>query len=57
MYLKQKFSRNSETKIKAGVFVGPQIKEIMADGEFNNFLNEVELRAWRTFKTVVTNFI
>lgn len=57
LYLKQKFPRVSEAKIKEVIFVGPQIREVMTDGEFDNFLNEVELRAWRAFKTVVTNFL
>lgn len=57
LYLKQKFSRLSEAKIKEGIFVGPQIKEIMKDEIFDNMLNETELRAWSAFKSVVTNFL
>ncbi|UYV70340.1 hypothetical protein LAZ67_7002571 [Cordylochernes scorpioides] len=41
-YLKQKFSSISEAKIKEGIFVGPQIRELQQDGNFQNSLNEVE---------------
>ena len=50
MYPKQKFQRISEAKIKEGIFKGPQIRQVMKDGEFDNMLNEVELRAWRLLK-------
>ncbi|UYV67906.1 hypothetical protein LAZ67_5002464 [Cordylochernes scorpioides] len=38
-YLKQKFSSISEAKIKEGHFVGPQIRELQQDGNFQNSLN------------------
>ena len=57
LYVKLKFPRVSEAKIKEGIFVGPQIRELMKDDEFDNRLTEVELRAWRAFKTVVNNFL
>ncbi|UYV70862.1 hypothetical protein LAZ67_8000908 [Cordylochernes scorpioides] len=41
-YLKQKNSRISEAKIKEDIFVGPQIRELQQDGNFQNSLNEVE---------------
>lgn len=57
LYLKQKFPRISEAKIKEGIFVGPQIKEMIKDNEFADNLNTSELRAWTAFKAVVTNFL
>lgn len=57
LYLKQKFPRISEAKIKEGIFVGPQIRKIMTDELFDNVLNEAELRAWSAFKSVVANFL
>ena len=40
MYLKNKFSRISDTKIKEGVFVGLQISELIQDIKFDEKLNE-----------------
>lgn len=57
LYLQHKFSRLSEAKIKEGIFVGPQIRELIKDDVFNTMLNEVERRAWRAFKAVVHNFL
>ncbi|UYV80311.1 hypothetical protein LAZ67_18002370 [Cordylochernes scorpioides] len=41
-YLKQKFSSISEAKIKEGIFVGPQIRELQQDGNFQNRSVKVE---------------
>ncbi|UYV78775.1 hypothetical protein LAZ67_16002710 [Cordylochernes scorpioides] len=56
-YLKQKFSSISEAKIKEGIFVGPQIRELQQDGNFQNSLNEVEAAAWNLFRNVCKNFL
>ncbi|UYV73269.1 hypothetical protein LAZ67_10002412 [Cordylochernes scorpioides] len=56
-YLKQKISSISEAKIKEGIFVGPQIRELQQDGNFQNSLNEVEAAAWNSFRNVCTNFL
>ncbi|UYV80722.1 hypothetical protein LAZ67_19001537 [Cordylochernes scorpioides] len=56
-YLKQKFSSISEAKIKEGIFVGPQIRELQQDGNFQNSLNEVEAAAWNSFRNVRKNFL
>ncbi|UYV76524.1 hypothetical protein LAZ67_14000956 [Cordylochernes scorpioides] len=56
-YLKQKFSSISEAKIKEGIFVGPQIRELQQDGNFQNSLNEVEAAAWNSFRNVYKNFL
>jgi hypothetical protein len=42
MYLKSKFPRTSDAKIKEGVFVGPQGRELIQDVKFENQLSEVE---------------
>jgi hypothetical protein len=48
----------SEAKIKEGIFVGPQIRELTKDKNFFFFfLNEVELAAWTAFKDVCSNFL
>ncbi|UYV79769.1 hypothetical protein LAZ67_18000591 [Cordylochernes scorpioides] len=56
-YLKQKFSSISEAKIKEGIFVGPQIRELQQDGNFQNSLNEFEAAAWNSFRNVCKNFL
>ncbi|UYV73527.1 K02A2.6-like [Cordylochernes scorpioides] len=56
-YLKQKNSNISEAKIKEGIFVGPQIRELQQDGNFQNSLNEIEAAAWNSFRNVCKNFL
>ncbi|UYV84372.1 hypothetical protein LAZ67_X001961 [Cordylochernes scorpioides] len=56
-YLKQKCSSISDAKIKEGIFVGPQIRELPQDGNFQNSLNEVEAVAWHSFRNVCNNFL
>ena len=43
-------------KSKAGIFDGPQIRQLIRDPEFENSMNEVELEAWKAFVVVVKNF-
>lgn len=57
MYLKEKFPRISDAKIKEGIFVGPQIRELIKDENFEGRLNDLEKRAWISFKNVVTQFL
>jgi hypothetical protein len=47
----------SETKIKEAIFVGPQIRELTEDKNFDSNLNEVEIAAWTAFKDVCSNFM
>ncbi|UYV77498.1 hypothetical protein LAZ67_15001294 [Cordylochernes scorpioides] len=56
-YLKQKFSSISKAKIKEGIFVGPQIRELQQNGNFQNSLNEVEAAAWNSFRNVCKTFL
>jgi hypothetical protein len=51
-----KFPRLSEAKIKEGIFVGPQIRELTKDKTFDSIFNEVELEAWTAFEVVCGNF-
>ena len=41
-YLYEKFPRLSEAKIKEGVFLGPQIRELLRDGNFDHLLHGKE---------------
>jgi len=47
----------SEAKVKAGIFVGPQIKKIIECDEFANLLNRTEKTAWNSFVAVVHGFL
>ena len=44
-YLYEKFPRLSEAKIKEGVFLGPQIRELLRDGNFDHLLHGKEKKA------------
>lgn len=56
-HLRQKFPRLSEAKIKEGVFVGPQIRELFKDSAFRNSLGDTERRAWDAFANLSKNFL
>jgi hypothetical protein len=53
LYLQKKFPRISDAKIKEGIFIGPQIRELMEGQDFEGSLNESEKAAWRSFQKVV----
>jgi hypothetical protein len=50
VHLKNTFPTISDVKIKEGVFVGPNIGELIQDVKFANQLSEVEKSAWKSFK-------
>jgi len=56
-YLRQKFLKISEAKIKEGVFCGPQITQLFEDQDFSTKLNSTERRAWKALGNVCINFI
>ena len=47
----------SAVKLKEGIFVGPQIRELLKDTDFEELLNLKELRAWEAFKSVCSGFL
>lgn len=51
-YLKNKFPKISDAKIKEGLFVGPQIRELMQDPDFDATMDDHEIAAWNAFKGV-----
>ena len=57
LYINKKFPRISEAKIKKGIFVSPQIRELSKDHDFDESLNNIEKPAWTSFKKVVTGFL
>ena len=50
------FQHLSTAKLKEGISVGPQIREVLKDTDFEEFLNLKELRAWEAFKSVCRGF-
>ena len=55
--LQEVFPKLSKEKVKAGIFDGPQIRELFKSDHFELLLNEVELAAWTYFKNVVNGFL
>ena len=56
VYLKSKFPGISDAKIKEGVFIGPEIRDLINDIHFDLTLNTLERAAWVAFKDVVAGF-
>jgi len=56
-YLIKEFPHISDAKLHAGIFIGPQIKELMNDNHFAESMVTVERRAWEEFRYVVNNFL
>jgi len=55
-YLREKFPRLSEAKLKEGIFIGPQIRDLIKDEYFDRLLQGDEKAAWDNFKFVVKGF-
>jgi len=56
-YVSNKFPSVSDAKLKGGIFMGPQIRELMQNKEFNEDLNETERNAWLSFKRICQDFL
>ena len=56
-YLSTVFPGLSTAKLKEGIFVGPHIREVPKDTDFEELLNLKELRAWEAFKSVCSGFL
>ena len=57
LYLVENMPQLSIEKIKAGIFDGPQIRQLINDTAFLQLMNEVELKAWTSFVAVIENFL
>ena len=55
--LGEKFPKISDAKLKDGIFIGPQIPEIINDDPLEHLLKESNKSAWLTFKVVSLNFL
>jgi hypothetical protein len=56
-YLCEKFPRLSAEKTKAGVFIGPQIRQLFKDHYFECVLSDSEKTAWKSFQNVSTGLL
>src|SRR5206468_12577224 len=56
-YLKFKFPKTSDAKLTAGIFIGPQIRELLHDQMFTDALTAKEVAAWNSFRVIVENFL
>ena len=57
LYLVENMPQLSIEKIKAGIFDGPQIRQLINDTAFLQSMNEVELKAWTLFVAVIEKFL
>jgi hypothetical protein len=57
VYLKHKFPSLSDAKIKDGIFIGPEIRQLLKDEQFEEQLNEVGKAAWQAFRNVKKSFL
>jgi hypothetical protein len=56
-YLAEKFPGISAAKMKEGVFIGPQIRKLFRDEQFDHILSGNEKRAWNYFRLLATKEI
>ena len=57
-HIQELIPKLSEAKVKAGIFVGPQVKRVlMKSDSFSEKLSAVERRAWKSFVSVVEGFL
>ncbi|KAJ4430079.1 hypothetical protein ANN_22288 [Periplaneta americana] len=56
-YVREKFPKLSDAKVKEGIFVGPQIRELVKDPAFDQVLEGKEKEAWEALKGVIHGFL
>jgi hypothetical protein len=56
-YLREKFPRLSDAKLKEGIFIGPQIRDPIKDEYLDRLFRGEENAAWDSFKFVVKGFL
>ena len=56
-YVRNKFPNVSGAKIKEGIFIGIQIRELFEDKQFDEDLNEAERNAWLSFKRICKDLL
>jgi hypothetical protein len=56
-FLCEKFPRLRTEKIKAAVFIGPQIRQLFRNPQFDLVLSDYKKAAWNAFRQVATGFL
>ena len=56
-YVRSEFPNVGDTKPRRGIFVEPQIRELMQDEQFDEDLNETEKNVWLSFKRIYKDFL
>ena len=56
-FMKRKFPKLSDAKIRQGIFVGPQIRQLLYDDEFILLMDRTQTAAWLSFKSVVEGLL
>jgi len=51
------FPKIIEAKMREGIFVGPQIKQLLEDQDFCMKSNAVDRRAWKAFENICRSFL
>ena len=51
------FSSMNEAKDKGGIFVGPQIKIMLASEDMEEQMSDLKRNAWQLFRMVVERFL
>ena len=51
------FPSISEAKVKDGMFLGPQIRRMLASEELKEQISDLERNAWQAFRMILQGFI
>jgi len=55
--MRNQFPNVSDAKIEEVIFIGPQIRELMQDKQFDQGVNETERNAWLSFNRICNDFL
>ena len=56
-HIRQMFPSISEAKVKDGIFVGPQMRRMLASEELEKQMSDLERNAWQAFRMIVEGFL
>jgi hypothetical protein len=56
-YLCKKFPGLSDAKLKEGIFVGPDIRNLLSDDLLRTTMKPVEREAWNAFKEAIAKLL
>lgn len=56
-YIQKMFPKTSDAKIKAGIFIGPEIKKMLLSEQLEATMTVIEKNAWQAFRSIVNGFL